>query len=202
MTEYRVKQSKAQGSLGRLCLAGQQPDEALLWHSKAIANLESILKEKADATARHNLSHEYDSRARTFMEMKQYAKAAADFDKAVELAPDSKRTLVRLLRAQNRVRMGQVDAPIKEAEALAKNANANELYDAACVFALAADRPKEADGSLSKGECAKRAVALLRQAVAKGYRDAKHIKEDEDLKALREREDFKKLLAELEKKSP
>ena len=43
-------------------------------------------------------------------------------------------------------------------------------------------------------------MALLRDAVAKGYKDAAHMKQDEDLAPLREREDFKKLLAELDKK--
>jgi hypothetical protein len=40
-------------------------------------------------------------------------------------------------------------------------------------------------------------VALLRRAVQAGYRDAAHMWKDPDLDALRGREDFKKLLAEL-----
>ena len=42
------------------------------------------------------------------------------------------------------------------------------------------------------------AVAMLRAAVAKGYKDAAHLKQDKDLDALREREDFKTLLGGLE----
>jgi len=42
------------------------------------------------------------------------------------------------------------------------------------------------------------ALALLKQAVAKGYNDPAHLKQDTDLTALREREDFKKLLAQVE----
>jgi hypothetical protein len=38
----------------------------------------------------------------------------------------------------------------------------------------------------------------LRQAFFKGYKDAAHMKQDRDLDALRGRDDFKKLLAELE----
>jgi hypothetical protein len=45
---------------------------------------------------------------------------------------------------------------------------------------------------------AARSVELLRQAVAKGYKDIDHLKKDDDLKALRGREDYKKLLKELE----
>jgi hypothetical protein len=39
---------------------------------------------------------------------------------------------------------------------------------------------------------------MLRQAVVRGYKDLAQLKTDPDLKALRGRDDFKKLLAELE----
>ena len=45
---------------------------------------------------------------------------------------------------------------------------------------------------------ADQAMAMLRDAVAKGYKDVEHMKKDKDLDPLREREDFKKLVAELE----
>jgi hypothetical protein len=41
-------------------------------------------------------------------------------------------------------------------------------------------------------------MAWLRKAVAAGFTDAEHIKQDRDLDALRGREDFQQLLAELE----
>ncbi|HKI36902.1 MAG TPA: protein kinase [Gemmataceae bacterium] len=70
-----------------------------------------------------------------------------------------------------------------------------DLYDTACATALCvplADKPE------TKEKYAARAVALLRQAIAKGYKDAAHVKTDSDLDALRPRDDFKKLLADLE----
>ena len=45
-------------------------------------------------------------------------------------------------------------------------------------------------------------MELLAKAVQAGYQDAAHMKKDTDLDPLREREDFKKLLAELEAKFP
>src|SRR5262249_2154170 len=45
-----------------------------------------------------------------------------------------------------------------------------------------------------------RAMETLRQAVAKGYKDAANLKKEKALDPLRSRDDFKKLLAELEKK--
>jgi hypothetical protein len=51
-------------------------------------------------------------------------------------------------------------------------------------------------------EEADRGMDWLKRAVAAGYNDAAHMKKDKDLDALRDREDFKKLLAELEGKAP
>jgi hypothetical protein len=45
---------------------------------------------------------------------------------------------------------------------------------------------------------ADRAMALLRQAVARGYKGATHMKNDPDLQPLRGREDFRILAAEVE----
>ncbi len=76
--------------------------------------------------------------------------------------------------------------------------DAASLYNAACFRAVtaavlrAAAKPAEADAE------AGRAMAWLRQAVAAGYKDAAHLREDGDLDALRGRDDFRKLLAGLE----
>jgi hypothetical protein len=44
------------------------------------------------------------------------------------------------------------------------------------------------------------AMKLLREAVSKGYKDVAHMKKDTDLYPLRQREDFRKLLVELDGK--
>jgi hypothetical protein len=97
---------------------------------------------------------------------------------------------------------GQVDAATQEAEEVAKNADALTVFRAACVFALASARPDEAGSSLSREACAKRTVELLRQALAMDGKITAYIKRDENLHPLRQRDDFKKLLAELDKKCP
>ena len=43
-------------------------------------------------------------------------------------------------------------------------------------------------------------MELLQKAVKEGWNDAKHTANDTDLAPLRDRDDFKKLLADLEKK--
>jgi hypothetical protein len=57
----------------------------------------------------------------------------------------------------------------------------------------------QSDSSELQAKYAERAVALLRQAVAKGFRDANGMKNDDDLKPLRPRDDFQKLLREMQK---
>jgi hypothetical protein len=43
---------------------------------------------------------------------------------------------------------------------------------------------------------------MLKDAVAKGYKNVALLRKDKDMDSLREREDFKRLLAELEAKYP
>jgi serine/threonine protein kinase/Flp pilus assembly protein TadD len=77
-------------------------------------------------------------------------------------------------------------------------------YDAACFRAVTAAviraTDKSAAGARDAAAEADRAMAWLQKAVAAGYEDVEHVKQDNDLDALREREDFKKLVAALEAK--
>jgi hypothetical protein len=80
----------------------------------------------------------------------------------------------------------------------AKDVNAPTLYDPACVYSLSSAAVKN-DAKLVD-RYATRAVELLRQAVAKGFKDAEHLKKDTDLDPLRSRDDYKQLLQELQPK--
>jgi tetratricopeptide (TPR) repeat protein len=73
-------------------------------------------------------------------------------------------------------------------------ADADSLYNAACMRAVSAavlTGAKQADAE------AEQAMVWLKKAVAAGYKNAAHMEKDKDLDTLRDREDFKKLLAEL-----
>jgi serine/threonine protein kinase len=76
------------------------------------------------------------------------------------------------------------------------------LYNAACFRAVAAAVLRKADesseGAREANAEADRAMAWLKQAVAAGWKDDDQMKKNDDLTALRERDDFKKLLTELE----
>jgi tetratricopeptide (TPR) repeat protein len=83
-----------------------------------------------------------------------------------------------------------------------KRADADSLYDAACMRAVTAAVLRAAERSPGGGERADaeadRSMAWLKQAVAAGYNNAAHLKQDKDLDALRDRADFAKLVTTLE----
>jgi hypothetical protein len=82
--------------------------------------------------------------------------------------------------------------------------DADSLYNAACFRSVTAGMQVKSPGAdaarLAKDD-ADRAMEWLQKAVLAGYKDVAHMKKDTDLDALRGREDFKKLLAEMEAKS-
>ena len=63
--------------------------------------------------------------------------------------------------------------------------DAGNYYDAACLYSL-----------MGEGE---QAVAYLRKAFEVGYRSLVHIAQDNDLDAIRGRDDFKELLLQYQK---
>ena len=69
------------------------------------------------------------------------------------------------------------------------------MYNVACFQALMVAK------SADPGKQADLAVESLKKAIAAGFNDVSQIKKDSDLDALRSREDFKKLLTELETRS-
>ncbi len=81
-----------------------------------------------------------------------------------------------------------------------------DAYDAACFLSqcipIVAKHDKLDD--MQRQEAARfygdAAMRLLRDAVSKGYKDVVHMKKDTDLDPLRQRDDFQKLVAELEGK--
>jgi serine/threonine-protein kinase len=82
-----------------------------------------------------------------------------------------------------------------------------QLYSVACEWAryvpLVGKGQAEpgAEGQVQRRRYADEAMAALRQAVAKGYKQVEHIKNNPDLVPLRPRPDFQALLAEIETKA-
>jgi tetratricopeptide (TPR) repeat protein len=85
-----------------------------------------------------------------------------------------------------------------------KRTDADSLYQAAVLRVVAGSVLRSADKSPSAAQRADTefdlAMAWLNQAVAAGYKGVANMKTDKDLDALRDRDDFKKLLSKLEAK--
>src|SRR5262249_41954167 len=80
------------------------------------------------------------------------------------------------------------------------NAYQAAWYLARCIRIVQNDDQEKEERARQAAAYGDEAMKMLRVAVAKGYQDATQMKQDKALDALREREDFKKLLAELEAK--
>jgi serine/threonine protein kinase/tetratricopeptide (TPR) repeat protein len=199
---YRIVLGGNQCNFGHLLRSCGRPDQAIVWQTRAIATLQdALVRIKVDVTAQQFLRNAYWNRAEALDDLKRFGEAVTDWSKAVELSPKSQRPGLRMSRAASRVRAGQVDAAIKEVDELIPKADGIMTYDAACIFALAS--ALSSNTSLATRETyAGRAVALLRQAAAKGWKDVAHMKTDPDLAPLRGRDDFKELTAELERAAP
>jgi eukaryotic-like serine/threonine-protein kinase len=146
--------------------------------------------------------------ARTFLEQ-----AVSRQSRAVQLNP--RNVSYRRLLAQHDEKLATTLIRLGEHAAAAQAASetihlssesADQHYNVGCLLAqcaaladkdsrLSAEKRKELAQSY-----ADRAVEMLREAIRVGFQDAKHMKNDPDLDPLRLRDDFKKLVSELEAK--
>jgi tetratricopeptide (TPR) repeat protein/tRNA A-37 threonylcarbamoyl transferase component Bud32 len=163
----------------------------------AIDRLEVALRKRpTDPMARMYLRNGLQERALCRDLLQRFAEAAGDWQRLWNLADSEEdRLLFRSKTAQSMVRTGDVPKALEIAESLAKVNQAPTIFARVRVFALAFGRT----GTEAQ---ANRSLELLRQLVAMGFRDAARLKADPDLAALRGRDDFKKLVKELENMSP
>jgi serine/threonine protein kinase/tetratricopeptide (TPR) repeat protein len=211
--EHAVRLGGASCNLGIFTRDSGQPEAALDWFQKAIATLDAVLgKEPRLVLAREFLCNSHGGRAQAFDALGQHVEAMRDWERALELDDGPSKEFLRANVAESRLRKSQQDkdaagclAAAADYDAL-KRTDAGELYNSACHRAICAavirEDPKtpQADAPRLAKEQADLAMAWLHKAVAAGFADAAHMKKDEDIDALRGREDFRKLLAELQAK--
>jgi hypothetical protein len=123
-----------------------------------------------------------------------------------KLRPNHPATLdTRLSIASVKVKLGraaEAAADCRDATEKLNRTDAASLYNAACFRALLAavlrGGAPSADSTKGANEEADRAMTWLNRAVVAGYHDAANMSKDHDLDALRDRDDFKKLLSDLQ----
>ena len=197
--------------LGDLYRATGKNAEAVGLLDKALPRLQKQAeKEPKNPAARKLFLNILASRAQALYSMGRSADALRDWDQIDAAMKGQMSPSWRGQRAQALAQAGQHGRACSEAEALAKQfpRSIETLYDAACVFSVASataakdDKLGEEERKMLAEKYADRAVALLKDAIGKGYKDADHMKKDTDPDPLRARDDFKELLRSLEKPDP
>jgi len=195
---YKVTFVLSCGNLGAAIRDTGKPEEALSWHDIAIRTISKVYeKDRNEPDARDLLGRSYGGRAITLRLLGKFAESANDWDKSIEFGTEIDRPERRAARANMLVKAGRIKEAVAEVADLMKSSkwSADQRYNFACVYALAS-------GSvvLEKQQYADRAMVLLGQCKDSQFMNARHVTQDTDLDPLRDRDDFKKLIAELDAK--
>jgi tetratricopeptide (TPR) repeat protein len=197
---YRIDLGSSQYNFGLMESAAGRPGQSLHWFDLAITTLSAVHDRwPTDPTARRVLRNSHEARAATCDRLKRYADAVKDWDRAIELSRKEEQAGLRASRAASTVKAEQVGEAVAEVAELRTLSgwDADQLFDLGRVYSVASAQVAD-----KKREYADAAMELLTKAVKAGYADAAHMKKDPDLDPLRERDDFKTLLADLEAKFP
>ncbi len=173
---YRCLFAQSVQNLGDAVLAAGRSAEARGDYERAIALEEPQVREEPTIILhRHDLACLIRRRGLTLVELGDPAAAAADFRRALKSFDG-----MPLL-------------------------SAGELFQKACCHAALAGlagRPGSRVTAVDGEEAVTKAIEYLGRAAASGYRNANELRIESALNPLRSRPDFKKLMTELEKKSP
>jgi tetratricopeptide (TPR) repeat protein len=170
----RTALARLHHEIGRILTRLKRFDEALAEYEPALRTYESdVARDPSSFRPRRNLAYLYFDQGRVHRGAGREREAAAAWRRAL---------------------------PMFEEVA---NSQAVDPYDRACVQAICAAIVGNAADPLPPADQARRerfaeaAVAALREAVRGGYHSVPMVESDPDFDAIREREDFKALMAEL-----
>jgi serine/threonine protein kinase len=196
---------------GSVLLGLGRKEDALKRETQAVDLAEGVLRrEPRHADARNQAYSAHGSRAQVYWALARWSDVVKDLDRALELDGSPARWPQRVTRAEALAASGDHVRAAAEARALAANPALSDdgRHDLVVAFAVAVEAVRE-DDKLPTAERDRlaedygvRAVALLRQLHGHDYfraaARAKALRTDDDLKSLRGREDFQRLLAEIQ----
>jgi serine/threonine-protein kinase len=197
--EYQLGLAGGYADYGIFLRRGGEPAASLDWYAKAIRILEPLARRGPGlVTARQRLRACHSDRALALGQVQRHDAALAEWEKAMEWDDGSGRHELALGRADTLARAGDPRRALEAADPLAAAAvlTPAQVYDLACVYALAAGAVPPLPPSDAE-RAAARAVAALRRAAAAGFADVAQILTDPDLAALRRRDDYAELLWDL-----
>jgi serine/threonine protein kinase/tetratricopeptide (TPR) repeat protein len=194
-----VDLASAYGNLGDLIRAGGEAGPALEVLEKGLAILDATLrmqpgfpKAKAAQCSTRQL------RAAALRDLGRHAESASDWGRALETCDPYDEAFLRIRRARALVLTKDHPRAAEDARSVAASAAATalELVDAARLLAQCSSLVE--NGSAAAKSYADDAVGTLRSAVKKGFRDAAELESVAELEPIRGRDDFRKLLMEIE----
>jgi serine/threonine-protein kinase len=216
---YRQQLARTHNNLGVLLKATGRPREAEAAYLDALALKKALAAEFPTVPDyQHQLANTMGNLGELALGRKDYPAARRLLEEAgpyikAALEANPRHPYYRAAFCENRqflaatlLELGDHSVASTAAAELARVAfdPAGDAYTAAGFFArcvpLAEKDAKLPDGKRKElaQSYADQALAALRQAVARGYQDADHMKKNKDLDPLRGRDDFQKLLAGLE----
>ncbi len=199
-TGYQVELAGGCCNLGELLRANGQPADSLEWFDKAVKALTPLVQNaNEDPLARPFLFISHWRRAHARAQTGKHADAVTDWDRVLALVDPSGRLPFRVERMASLAAAGKVSEAVAEADAVLKRAgwSGDQFVQFAAVYAVASG---SVEGKAD--EYALKAVELLTKATKSGFKDVARLKADKQLDPLRDRDDFKALLADLEKRFP
>jgi tetratricopeptide (TPR) repeat protein/tRNA A-37 threonylcarbamoyl transferase component Bud32 len=212
---YAVGLAASYRNKGDRLLDGGKAEEALDWYGRGIRVLEEVLRQESHhAEAKEFLCNGHWMRANAFRRLGRYDAALEDWDRAIALDSGRRRPELRLYRAMTLAMLNDHVRATAEANELAgtKAFSGERLYQLASVYGRCAQvLPRDTKLSVAEQtrlaeEYAVRALALLVRAREAGFFKDRaalaRLHRNDDLDSLRQRADFQKLLAEVEKERP
>jgi serine/threonine protein kinase/tetratricopeptide (TPR) repeat protein len=217
---YRLDLANCQVIRGGLLANSSRPKEAEAAYGEALAIVQKLAADyptvadyaNSVAGTLANLSYLHTD-AKDYVEARKLLEQARPYHRRA-LAASPTNGVYREFFRNNRETMcevlaglGEHDAAAREAEELARLSYQppRDLYNAGCILARCATLAAK-DSKLTQmkrrelaGRYADQAMDRLRQAGRAGFKDVAQLKKDADLDPLRGREDFRKLVRELEK---
>jgi serine/threonine protein kinase len=201
--DISIRLAGTYSNLARLVGDTGNLEASLPFSTKAIATLEAAYrKDSRVVKVRESLQIAHWVHATALCGLSRYKPALKNWGRAIELDDGKSQVLLRVKRASTLLNLEDHVRAAADAQVIAQSATAaaEDLYNAACIYAYCA---KFAAGDEEAVESyGAQGVAVLRKALGKSYKKLANIKKHPDLNPLRERKDFIKLLQELDEKKP
>jgi tetratricopeptide (TPR) repeat protein len=199
--QYRQALAWSHNNLGNLLFDLRKWSEAEAEFRKALAIKERLVADfpavpgyrNSLAAGRNNLGNVLTNLGKWSEAEAEYRKCLAMLEKLAADFPSVRPILPRGYWPALRARAGKITEAIADVTELTKSSNcsADNWYNFACAYAIASGKSPQ-----KKQEYGDRAMESLKKAVQAGFNDAAKMQKDTDFDSLRDRDDFKKLLAD------